>query len=93
MAAMQMLKKKKSKMTTEEREKMYELISRFIGKEVIITTMNSETISVNGTVTEVKDNWVVLDTKNYGMDAINIDYITRIREYPRKENGKKKNIF
>ena len=72
---------------------MYEVISRFVGKEVIITTMNSETTSVNGVVTEVKDNWVILDTHNFGMDAINIDYITRIREYPRKENGKKKTIF
>lgn len=90
---MQVLKKKKAKMTKEERLKMYELVSRFVGKEVIITVMNSETAGVTGVVTEVKDNWLVVDTKGNGLDAVNIDYITRIREYPRKENGKKKTIF
>ena len=93
MAAMQAFKKKKSRMTKEERMKMYELVSRFVGKEVIITVMNSDSMGVTGVVTEVKDNWLVVDTKGNGLDAVNIDYITRIREYPRKENGKKKSIF
>lgn len=88
-----MRRKVKNKMTKEERMKMYELISRFIDKEVIITVMNSETVGVTGFVREVKDNWVVLETTDKGLDALNIDYITRIREYPRKANGKKKQIF
>ncbi len=71
---------------------MNEMMKRFIDKEVIIDVMNSGA-SVQGFVKEVNENWLVVDTKNYGLDMINIEYITRIREYPRKENGKKKQIF
>lgn len=72
---------------------MSEIINRFIDKEVIITVMNSDVVSIMGFVREVKDNWVVVETADKGLDAVNIDYITRIREHPRKANGKKKQIF
>lgn len=70
---------------------MYELINRFIGKECIITVMNGPAM-IEATIKEVKDNWVVIDNGN-GDDILNLDFITRIREYPRKPNGKKKAFF
>ncbi len=71
---------------------MSEMIKRFIDKEVLIDVINSEA-AIQGIVKEADDSWVVIDTKNYGLDMIKIEYITRIREYPRKANGKKKQIF
>lgn len=89
MAALRITKRKRKKLTLEERIKMYEIIKRFIGKECIISLMTGETSQVKGTIKDVQENWVVIDT-GYGDDVINIDYITRVREYPRNKNGKKK---
>ena len=66
-----------------------EMMKRFIDKEVIITTLHNE----SGFVREVNENWLVIETINKGLDMVNIEYIVRIREYPRKANGKKKQIF
>lgn len=89
MAALRITKRKRKKLTLEERIKMYEIIKRFIGKESIISLMTGETSQVQGTIKDVQENWVVIDT-GYGDDVVNIDYITRVREYPRNKNGKKK---
>lgn len=72
---------------------MNEVIEKFIGKECIITTM-SETVI--GAVESVDDNWIVITAMGNTTGAkeiINIDYIMRIREYPKKKNGKKKIII
>lgn len=89
MAALMIKKRKRKKLTLEERIKMYEIIKRFIGKECIISMMTGETSQVQGTIKDVQENWVVIDT-GYGDDVVNIDYITRVREYPRNKKGKKK---
>ncbi|MGN0586503.1 MAG: DUF6897 domain-containing protein [Oscillospiraceae bacterium] len=70
---------------------MYEIIKRFIGKECIVYMMTGETSQVHGTIKDVQENWVSIDT-GFGDDVVNIDYITRVREYPRNKNGKKKAI-
>ena len=70
-----------------------EMMKRFIDKEVIITTLHNDYSSLEGFVREVNENWLVIETANKGLDMINIEYIVRIREYPRKPNGKKKTIF
>lgn len=91
MAALMITKRKRRKLTLEERIKMNEIIKRFIGKECIVYTMMGESAQVQGTITDVQENWVVIDT-GFGDDVVNIDYITRVREYPRNKNGKKKAI-
>ena len=65
---------------------MTELINRYIGKECIVYTMNSQ---VSGTIREVWGGWVSIETAG-APEALNLDYIVRIREYPRRKNGKKK---
>ena len=79
---------KNKKLNKEERMKMYELLKRFIGKKCNISIMNSNS-GILGTITEVQDNWVVINTDNNGTDAVNIDYITQISEWPTKEKKKK----
>ena len=70
-----------------------EMMKRFIDKEVIITTLHNESAMLEGFVREVNENWMVIETANKGLDMVNIEYIVRIREYPKKPNGKKKTIF
>ncbi len=70
-----------------------EMMKRFIDKEVIITTLHNDYSMLEGFVREVNENWLVIETANKGLDMVNIEYIIRIREYPKKANGKKKQIF
>lgn len=70
---------------------MNELIQKFIGKECIIYTMNSESESVCGTISELKDGWLFVSSETESQ-IVNIEYVVRIREYPRNKKGKKKAI-
>ena len=67
---------------------MLELAKRFIDKECLIYTFNSQ---LTGMIKEVSDGALLVDNgKN--VEIINLDYIIRIREYPKGKNGKKKSI-
>lgn len=79
------IKKMKNK---EERAEMTELAKRFIGKECFISTFNSQVV---GVIKEVTDGAVLIEN-NENPEIINIDYIVKIKEYPRNKNGKKKLI-
>ena len=68
---------------------MKELAKRFIDKECIIYTFNSQLEGV--VIKEVGDGAVLIE-KNGTLEAVNLDFVSRIREYPRKKNGKKKSI-
>ena len=71
-----------------DKEKMLELSKNFIDKECIIYTLNS---SLTGRIKEVSKNALLLETGNT-TEAVNLDFVVRIREYPRKKNGKKKSV-
>lgn len=70
---------------------MNELIQKFIGKECIIYTMNSESGNISGTINELKDGWLVISNET-GEEIVNAEYVVRIREYPRDKKGRKKAI-
>lgn len=40
---------------------------------------------------ELAKNALLLETGNT-VEAVNLDFVVRIREYPRKKNGKKKSV-
>ena len=77
---------KKTKM--EGNTEMKELAKRFMDKECVITTfyMNHQ---FDGVIKEVTDGAILID-KNGKIEAINLDFVVRIREYPRNKKGKKK---
>lgn len=77
------LRKKKGK------GQMEELAKNFIGKECIIYTFNSQQIA--GTVKEVSGGALLMDNGKE-TEVINLDFVVRMREYPRGKNGKKKSI-
>lgn len=71
---------------------MKELAKQFIGKECIIYTVTGLDQGIQGTVKEVSDGGIIVQKKD-GIEAVNLEYITRIREWPRNARGKKKQIF
>lgn len=67
----------------EEKFQMHELAKTFIDKECLIFTFNSQ---VKGIIKEVSDGAILLENKNI-IEAVNLDFIIRIREYPKGKNG------
>lgn len=78
------IKKRKMEGNTE----MKELAKRFVDKECVITTFDMGH-QFEGMIKEVTDGAVLLE-KNGKVEAINLDFVVRIREYSRKKKGKKK---
>ncbi len=83
-----MLQKILKKRKTEDSQ-MFELAQKFIGTECIIYTFNAQ---LTGVVKAVNEGGLLLE-KNGATEAVNLDFIVRIREYPRKKNGKKKSVI
>ena len=69
---------------------MKELAKKFIDKECIISSFDGNH-QYDGVIREVTDGAVLIE-KGGNLEAINLDFIMRIREYPRKKNGKKKSV-
>ena len=80
----QFIKEKRSEGNTQ----MLELAKSFIGKECMIYTITSQ---LSGVIKEVSGSAILLESGNT-LEAVNLDFIVRIREYPRKKNGKKKAV-
>ena len=86
-------KKKKTlrhikKRKTEDHRKMVELAKRFLGKECLIDTIEHQVV---GIVKEVLDGAMLLETES-GEQVLNLDFVERIREFPRNKKGKKKKV-
>lgn len=80
---------RKKKKRTQGDINMNELINSFIGKECII--FNSQYSGIEGTITKLQDNWIEVTSKD-SVQLLNVDYITRIQEYPLNKKGKKKAV-
>jgi len=77
------------KRRSEDNGKMLELAKKFIDKECIIYTFNSN--QLQGIVREVGASALLIENKGM-LEAINLDYILRIREFPTNKKGKKKSV-
>ena len=80
------------KVQNKENGVMKELAKRFIGEECIIYTITSNDGSVQGVIKEIDDGGMVIEKKTGELEIVNLDFVTRIREYPRKKNGRKKGV-
>ena len=80
------------KKQNKENSEMKELAKRFIGEECIIYTITSNDGSVQGVIKEIDDGGMVIEKKTGELELVNLDFVTRIREYPRKKNGRKKGV-
>ena len=70
---------------------MKELAVRFIDKECLIYSFDGNH-QYEGVIKEVTDGAILIE-KDGKCEAINLDFIMRIREYPRNKNGKKKSVI
>lgn len=73
---------------------MKELAKRFIDKECLIYTIGGSTITI-GFIKEITDSAILVESVDDSntSEVINLEFVTRIREYPRKKNGKKALVF
>ena len=71
-------------------QNMNELLQSFVEKDCIIYCVNNT--SVDGIIKDVKENAVLIETRD-GLQLINTDFITRVREYPKGKNGKRKGFL
>lgn len=83
-------KKKIKKRKTEGKTEMIELAKRFIGKECLIYSFDSNH-QFTGTIMEVSDNAILIENGGC-IEAVNLDFVIRIREYPKNKKGKKKSV-
>ena len=88
-AVKQILNRKKQ---NKENNVMKELAKQFIGEECIIYTVTSNDGSVLGVIKEIGDGSMIIERKSGEREIINLDFVTRIREYPRKKSGKKQSV-
>lgn len=80
----------RGKRKTREVDSMVELAKRFVGKECVISIITSSS-PVTGTIEAVEEHGLLL-TQNDSTVLINLEYVAKIQEYPRKKNGKKKAV-
>ncbi len=79
---------KKRKM--EGNIEMIELAKRFIGKECLIYAFDSSH-QYEGVIKEVSDGAILIEN-NGTIEVINLDFVIRIREYPKNKKGNKKSF-
>ena len=70
---------------------MNHMIEKFIGKDCLIN-LGSGSVA-DGVVKSVAEGWVELEGKDGNLQAVNVDYISRIREYPKNKKGKRKVVI
>jgi len=68
---------------------MKKLAERFTDKECIIYSFDGN--QYKGVIKEVAEGAILVD-KDGKMEALNLDFVIRIREYPKNKNGKKKSV-
>ena len=83
-------KKTIQKRKSEDKTEMIELAKKFIGKECLIYAFDSGH-QFDGVIKEVSDGALLIE-KNGELEAINLDFVIRIREYPRNKKGQKKSV-
>ena len=84
----QLLQKIRKKKKAKDGGMMFELAKQFMDKECMIYTYNSQ---ITGVIKEVTEGALLVDNKGT-QEAVNLDFVVRIREYPKKKNGKKKSV-
>ena len=68
---------------------MVELAKKFIGKECLIYSFDSK--QYTGIIKEVADDAILIENDG-AIVALNLDFVLRIREFPRNKKGKKKSV-
>ena len=71
---------------------MKELAQKFIGKDCLVYTIAGDTGMTKGMILEITDDGILMEYEG-NLQAVNLEYVTRIREWPKNAKGKKKTVF
>ncbi len=69
---------------------MKELAERFMDKDCIIYSFDGSH-QYQGVIKEVTDGAILVENGGK-IEALNLDFVMRIREHPKNKNGKKKSV-
>ena len=69
---------------------MKEFAERLIGKECIIYLFDGSH-QYQGTIKEVSEGAILVENEGKS-EVLNLDFVMRIREYPKNKSGKKKTV-
>ena len=75
----------------EDKTEMIELAKKFIDKECLIYAFDSNH-QFQGVIKEVSNGAVLIENGDT-VEAINLDFVIRIREFPKNKKGKKKSVI
>mgnify|MGYP003302921066 CR=1 FL=1 len=75
---------------SEDRAEMIELAKKFIEKECLIYSFDGNH-QYQGVIKEISNRAVLIENGGT-VEAINLDYVIRIREFPKNKKGKKKSV-
>ena len=75
----------------EGKTEMIELAKRFLDKECLIYSFDSNH-QYQGVIKEVSNSAVLIENSG-NVEAINLDFVIRIREFPKNKKGKKKTVI
>lgn len=78
-----LLKIRRRRRRREDGDHMNELVQRFMGKSCYIY-LGTAGGSLSGVIEAAEGNWVSVRTKD-SVEAVNLDYICRIKEKPAKK--------
>lgn len=68
---------------------MKELATKFIDKECLIYSFNGN--QYQGIIKEISDSAMLIENGGT-IEVINLDFVLRIREFPKNKKGKKKSV-
>lgn len=80
----------KNKRKMREKNNMKDFVKQFVGKKVIVTIMSGSQSTVTGVIKEVTDTAILVENNSKFYEAINLDYVVKISEYPANKKGKDK---
>lgn len=83
------VKKLIEKRKREGNREMKELAMKFLEKDCVIYSFNNQ--QFQGVIKEVTDGAILIE-KDEKLEAINLDFVVRIREYPKNKKGKKVSV-
>ena len=86
---LKIIKKSRLKKSKGEASQMLELAKRFIDKDCIIVFYDGTNAS--GIIKEVTDNAMLVEEKGE-LIAINLEFVAKIKEFPKNKNGKRKSV-
>lgn len=69
---------------------MKEMAQQFMGKKCLIYTLDEKQIT--GVLRRITDGALLLEDEKIGTQGVNLEFIVRIREYPRNKQGKYKSV-